>query len=86
MVRVTFPEGTAPPIQPDQISKHLEANVQGQALALSPENLAMTNDTQKVRKYYKLNGLKWLDDIKDEHVKHRETETLILNGMALKGV
>jgi EKC/KEOPS complex subunit CGI121/TPRKB len=39
-----------------------------------------------VRKSYKLNGLAWLDAIKDELLKRQEMERLILGGMALRGV
>ncbi|KAI5459103.1 kinase binding protein CGI-121-domain-containing protein [Mariannaea sp. PMI_226] len=86
VVRVTFPANNAPPIQPDQIWEHLKANVEGEALDPTNETIATATDLPKVRKYYKLNGLKWLDDIKDDKIKNREMETLILNGMALRGV
>jgi EKC/KEOPS complex subunit CGI121/TPRKB len=39
-----------------------------------------------VSKYYKLNGLNWLDGIEDHAAKHKEMEALILGGMALRGV
>jgi EKC/KEOPS complex subunit CGI121/TPRKB len=86
VVRVTFPVSTAPPIQPEQIWEHLKANVEGEALDPTEENITAATDVAKVRKYYKLNGLKWLDDIKDDKAKSKEMETLILNGMALRGV
>lgn len=43
-------------------------------------------DIRTVRKSYKLNGLAWLDAIKDELVKRREVERLVLGGMALRGL
>lgn len=43
-------------------------------------------DVRAVRKSYKLNGLAWLDGIKDELAKRKEIERLVLGGMALRGV
>lgn len=53
---------------------------------MTDQNLAHLTDMAKVSKYYKLNGLNWLDGIKDERAKHKEMEMLILGGMALRGV
>jgi EKC/KEOPS complex subunit CGI121/TPRKB len=50
------------------------------------ENIASITDVRTVRKNYKLNGLAWLDIIKDELVKNEEIEKLVLGGMALRGV
>lgn len=43
-------------------------------------------DWGRVRKYYKLNGVGWLDGIKDPAAKNREMDTLVMGGMALRGV
>ncbi|KPM35942.1 hypothetical protein AK830_g10619 [Neonectria ditissima] len=87
VVKVTFPaEDGTPPIDSERIWEHLKTNVEGEALALTDDHIFAATDLPKVRKYYKLNGLKWLEDIKDEKVKRKETETLVLGGMALRGV
>lgn len=87
MVKVTFPKETeAQPRSSKDIWNHLEQNVEGEAQSLTDENLTAVTDLSKLRKYYKLNGLKWLDDIKDATVKRKETEMLVLGGMALRGV
>lgn len=39
-----------------------------------------------MRKYYKLNGVNWLDSVKDEAMKRGEMEVLVLEGMALRGL
>ncbi|KAI9170758.1 Kinase binding protein [Paramyrothecium foliicola] len=86
VVKVTFPTETQPrPASADQVWKHLEESVEGSAVPVTDEQIAATADVAKVRKYYKLNGLNWLDDIKDEAAKRQEMETLVLGGMALRG-
>ncbi|KAK7430989.1 hypothetical protein QQZ08_002519 [Neonectria magnoliae] len=87
VVKVTFPtEDGTPPIDSERIWEHLQTNVEGEALPLTDDHISAATDISKVRKYYKLNGLKWLDDIKDEKAKRKEMETLVLGGMALRGV
>ena len=68
------------------ISEHLSKNVEGEQLSVTDENLAAATDMSKVSKYYKLNGLKWLDEIKDQAARHKELEMLVLGSMALRGV
>ncbi|KAH7001090.1 protein CGI121 [Ilyonectria destructans] len=86
-IKITFPaEDGTPPLNSEQIWEHLKANVEGEALDLTDDNISAVTDLAKVRKYYKLNGLKWLDDIKDEKLKQKETEMLVMGGMALRGV
>ncbi|KAG5755263.1 hypothetical protein H9Q72_006233 [Fusarium xylarioides] len=86
VVKVTFPgEDGAEPFTQDQIWEHLNSNVEGEALAITDDQISTTTDVSKVRKYYKLNGLKWLDDIKDEKVKQKEMESLVIGAMALRG-
>ncbi|CAF3535626.1 unnamed protein product [Fusarium graminearum] len=87
VVKVTFPgEDGAEPLTPDQIWEHLKTNVEGEAVSITDEQISIATDVPKVRKYYKLNGLKWLDDIQDEKVKQKEMESLVIGAMALRGV
>ena len=87
VVKVTFPTEAEPqPASPDDIWKHLEENVEGEAAKLTDDTLAGVTDLSKIRKYYKLNGLKWVEDIKDDKVKKKEIEMLVLGAMALRGV
>lgn len=64
----------------------MKTNVEGEAVPVTDENIAAATDLAKVRKYYKLNGLNWLDGIKDDGEKRKETELLVLGAMALRGV
>jgi EKC/KEOPS complex subunit CGI121/TPRKB len=77
-------EGGSP--SAEDVQSHLDENFQGESISLTDENIATVTDTAKVSKYYKLNGLNWLDGIKDSAAKQKETEMLILGGMALRGV
>ncbi|GJN75813.1 hypothetical protein PLICBS_009919 [Purpureocillium lilacinum] len=87
VVKVTFPTESRPePPSADQIWQHLKDNVQGHAVDVTDENIDAATDLAKVRKYYKLNGLDWLDAIKDDKERRAEMETLVLGGMALRGV
>jgi EKC/KEOPS complex subunit CGI121/TPRKB len=70
----------------DQVWEHLQANVKGEAVPVTDDSIAAANDLSRIRKYYKLNGLSWLDCIKDEKLKRKEMETLIVGSMALRGV
>ncbi|TFB05344.1 EKC/KEOPS complex subunit [Trichoderma ghanense] len=87
VVKVTFPSDTTPePPSADSISQHLKDNVEGDAVPATDQTIQAITDVRTVRKSYKLNGLAWLDAIKDELVKRQEIERLILGGMALRGV
>lgn len=68
------------------IQAHLDANFEGERLPVTDDNIAAATDMSKVAKYYKLNGLGWLDSIKDPAAKRKETEMLIIGSMALRGV
>lgn len=84
---MTFPtEASSETLSSDDIWQHLQENVQGEPAILSDEALLHVTDLAKVRKYYKLNGLNWLDNIKDDKAKRAELESLVLGGMALRGV
>lgn len=85
-VKVTFPTDSAPvPPSADEIWKHLSDNVEGIPLPASDDNLRLTADMSKIRKYYKLN-VPWLEQTADETIKQREMETLVLGAMALRGL
>lgn len=84
LIVVKVSEGNGP--SADEIQSHLDADFQGERIPLTDENIAAATDAAKVSKYYKLNGLTWLDSIKDPAAKHKEMEMLIIGGMALRGV
>lgn len=86
VVKVTFPAATSGLLSSEEVWAHLEENVKGDCEVLSDEALAGITDLSKVRKYYKLNGLNWLDGVKDEKAKRTELESLVLGGMALRGI
>ncbi|KAK0767180.1 hypothetical protein N5P37_000914 [Trichoderma harzianum] len=87
VVKIVFPTDTNPvPASADAISKHLMDNVEGDAVPATDDTIETITDVRAVRKSYKLNGLAWLDGIKDELVKRKEIERLVLGGMALRGV
>ncbi|OPB42675.1 hypothetical protein A0O28_0037950 [Trichoderma guizhouense] len=87
VVKIVFPTDTNPvPASTDAISKHLTDNVEGDAVPATDDTIETITDVRAVRKSYKLNGLAWLDGIKDELVKRKEIERLVLGGMALRGV
>jgi EKC/KEOPS complex subunit CGI121/TPRKB len=75
----------APAADAPAVWAHLERHVEGDAVLPSPDVVATLTDWAKVRKYYKLNGLAWLDALPAED-KQRESEMIILNSMALRGV
>ncbi|PHH93062.1 hypothetical protein CDD83_1764 [Cordyceps sp. RAO-2017] len=87
VVKVTFPTASCPhPPSANSIWTHLSANVQGHAVSATDENIGSATDPAKVRKYYKLNGLSFLDSIKTDDEKRAEMELLILSSMALRGL
>ncbi|KAL6801584.1 kinase binding protein CGI-121 domain-containing protein [Trichoderma sp. SZMC 28012] len=87
VVKIVFPTDTNPePASAEAISKHLTDNVEGDAVPATDDTIETITDVRAVRKSYKLNGLAWLDSIKDELVKRKEIERLVLGGMALRGV
>ena len=86
-MKITFPTESNPdPSSPENVWTHVKDNVQGENVPLTDENIAQFTDLAKVKKYYKLNGLPWLDSIKDEAVKRQEMEQLVVSAMALKGI
>ncbi|KAI1384241.1 uncharacterized protein F4822DRAFT_419133 [Hypoxylon trugodes] len=74
-------------LTPTTISQHLLTNVSGTPIPFTDSILQSDlTDWGKVRKYYKLNGVNWLDSVKDEAQRRKETEMLVLGGMALRGL
>ncbi|KAI0020800.1 CGI121 protein [Xylariomycetidae sp. FL0641] len=71
---------------PQEIEAHLREHVHGQPVPFADEVLAGFTDWARVRKYYKLNGIGWLDGMKDEARKRKELEVLVLGSMALRGL
>ncbi|TEA12721.1 EKC/KEOPS complex subunit CGI121 [Colletotrichum sidae] len=68
----------------EDVENHLKEHFQGNPVPFTDESIATSTDWAKVRKYYKLNGLAWLDAIKDEAEKREQLETLVLGAMALR--
>lgn len=79
-------EASSQILSAEEIWQHLKDNVQGDAVPVTDENIAAVTDLPKVRKYYRLNGLNWFENIQDEQAKRREMEMLVLSAMALRGV
>ncbi|KAI1321971.1 kinase binding protein CGI-121-domain-containing protein [Xylariaceae sp. FL0255] len=89
IVKVLFPDTSAAETVPktlEDVQRHLVANVKGTPHAFTDETLSQLTDWSRVRKYYKLNGVAWLDGVKDEKAKAHESDMLILGGMALRGL
>ncbi|KAI1632506.1 CGI-121-domain-containing protein [Biscogniauxia mediterranea] len=70
------------------VQSHLRTHVRGRPCPFADDVLASFTDWPKVRKYYKLNGVAHLDALKDkdERLRRRESEMLVLGSMALKGL
>ncbi|KAI1119050.1 kinase binding protein CGI-121-domain-containing protein [Nemania sp. NC0429] len=75
-----------PPPTAQDVEKHLLAHVQGVPAPFTDETLTALTDWARVRKYYKLNGVSWLDSIKDPLEREREMTTLVTTSMALRGL
>ena len=69
----------------EQIAEHLKSSVEGESLPASDDNIAIATNLTTVRKYYKLNGMNWLDGIKDQVEQRKEMELLVVSAMALRG-
>ncbi|KAI0538895.1 kinase binding protein CGI-121-domain-containing protein [Xylaria digitata] len=74
------------PLTAQDVEKHLLAHVQGKPVSFTDQTLSDLTDWGRVRKYYKLNGVGWLDGIKDQATKNSEMDMLVMGGMALRGV
>ncbi|KAK4097423.1 CGI-121-domain-containing protein [Parathielavia hyrcaniae] len=72
--------------QQEAIWDHLRQHVQGIPAPLTDAELAQATDWPKVRKYYRLNGVPALDRLADERERRREMESLVVMGMALRGL
>ncbi|KAI3334056.1 kinase binding protein CGI-121-domain-containing protein [Ustulina deusta] len=74
------------PLTAQDVEKHLLTHVRGKPVPFTDQTLSALTDWGRVRKYYKLNGVSWLDGIKDQAAKNREMDMLVMGGMALRGV
>jgi EKC/KEOPS complex subunit CGI121/TPRKB len=70
----------------EQIAQHLAQNVEGTQAQLGDDRLSSLTDMSKVSKYYKLNGLNWLDQIQGHAARQKELEMLVIGAMALRGL
>ncbi|KAI1864062.1 uncharacterized protein JN550_009082 [Neoarthrinium moseri] len=70
----------------EDVAKHLETHVQGDPAPFSDDELARLTDWLKLRKYHKLNGVNYVEGIKDEQTKKRELELLVVSAMSLRGL
>ena len=84
VLKVTHPKAETQ-LSASQIWDHLSTHVEGEAVPATDENIASVTDWAKVRKYYKLNGINWLDKM-PEPEKKAEAEILVLGSIALRGV
>ncbi|CAI4218449.1 unnamed protein product [Parascedosporium putredinis] len=84
VLKVTHPKA---PVQlsASDVWEHLSTHVDGESVPATDENIASVTDWTKVRKYYKLNGIGWLDKM-PEPEKKAEAEVLVLGSIALRGV
>lgn len=73
-------------LTPEDVEKHLQENVQGQNVPCSDEELAKLTDWPKLRKYHKLNGISYIEAMKDEEAKKKELELSVVSAMALRGL
>ncbi|EFY87358.1 Protein cgi121 [Metarhizium acridum CQMa 102] len=89
VIKVTYssesPESNSAPSK-ESIQAHLAEHVKGTPIEVTDANIAATTDISKVRKYYKLNGLDWLEAIEDEQKKRAELDTLVVSAIALRGL
>ncbi|OLN86598.1 EKC/KEOPS complex subunit [Colletotrichum chlorophyti] len=83
-IKITSPSAGSSSLTAEEVEKHLTEHVQGTPVPFTDESIATCTDWPKVRKYYKLNGLAWLDAIKDETERREQLETLVLGAMALR--
>ncbi|KAH6651669.1 CGI121 protein [Truncatella angustata] len=73
-------------ITPEDVEKHLTEHVQGESVPFSDDEIAKLTDWPKLRKYHKLNGVNYVEGIKDEEVKRKELGLLVVSAMALRGL
>lgn len=86
MVKVLVSREDAPSsLTPEDVGKHLQTHVQGESVSCTDEELVDVTDWPKLRKYHKLNGLPWIEAIKDEKAKKNELEMLIVSALAMRG-
>ncbi|KAG5992804.1 hypothetical protein E4U54_003544 [Claviceps lovelessii] len=79
-------DSSSPSLSRDSIQTHLTTHVRGDATDATDANIALVTDLAKIRKYYKLNGVAWLDVIKDEKIRCSALDTLVVSSIALRGL
>ncbi|KAI1464338.1 CGI-121-domain-containing protein [Daldinia caldariorum] len=70
------------------VQQHLLAHVRGTPTPFTDEAITQSGltDWSKVRKYYKLNGVGWLDGVEDSALRRAESEMMVLGSMALRSL
>ncbi|KAG5935693.1 hypothetical protein E4U60_003005 [Claviceps pazoutovae] len=86
VVKVLTSSDSSPSLPRESIQTHLSAHIKGNAIEATDANIALANDPPRIRRYYKLNGLGWLDVIEDDKTKRQALETLIVSSIALRGL
>lgn len=85
-VLISNAEDQSSELTSQDVEAHLQEHIEGTSVPFNDEILSEITDWTKVRKYYKLNGIGWIDAIKDESLKRREMEMLVLGSIALRGL
>lgn len=87
VVRVLISGGSKPSTTtPEQVENHLAEHVHGESVPFSDDEIAKLTDWPKLRKYHKLNGMAYVEGIKDEDAKTKELEVLVVSAIALRGL
>ncbi|KAG6008420.1 hypothetical protein E4U21_004442 [Claviceps maximensis] len=86
VVKVVISSESSPSLSREFVETHLTAHIRGDATDAIDANIALATDLPKIRKYYKLNGLGWLDVVKDEKRKYSALNTLVVSSIALRGL
>lgn len=87
MVKVLISrDAAATAVTPESVEKHLDESVRGEGVPVTDEELAKLTDWPKLRKYHKLNGIAYIEGIKDEETRRKELELLVVSAMALRGL
>ncbi|KAG5918059.1 hypothetical protein E4U42_007008 [Claviceps africana] len=86
VVKVVTSSASSPSLPRESVQAHLAAHIKGDAVDATDANIALASHVPKIRKYYKLNGLGWLDAIKDETRKRAALDTVIVSSIALRGL
>ncbi|KAG6038073.1 hypothetical protein E4U41_004607 [Claviceps citrina] len=86
VVKVLTSSASSSSLSRESVQNHLTAHIEGDATDATDANIALATDLPKIRKYYKLNGLGWLDAMKDDTIKCSALDALIVSSIALRGL